>query len=327
MGAIPLQSLLSMTEPRPPHQPLLPPGAIEPLHRDMTVIASADATLGAVQERLREFEQWLPIDGDPGQSLGQLVANNSTGPLRLGYGAWRDLLLGAQFLNGNDELITAGGRTVKNVAGYDLTKFMVGQRGVFGKLVTLTSRTYRRPEAALLATFPADARQINRLLPTSVRPHWAVLRPAALLCGFLGDEPTIAYHQSSLARFGPTSLVRRPLEDDILHRQQLWGAPLRAQRYFRAAVPPTKIAEFVDRASVAEWVADAAFGVVLGVGGAIDNAHDEQERVHGAASAVGGTVYFVEPGGHVVRWASAEEDRLLDALKTAFDPEHRLEAL
>ena len=128
---------------RQPHTPLVPPGGIECFSRDMTATISADVTLAAAQKKLEEFNQWLPIDGDPQSALGELIESNSTGPLRLGYGAWRDLLLGVQFLNGKNELITAGGRTVKNVAGYDLTKFAVGQRGVFGRIVTLTTRTYR----------------------------------------------------------------------------------------------------------------------------------------------------------------------------------------
>ena len=140
---------MTPSEHRPNHQPLVAPGGIECLWRDMTVIVSADVTLDAVQRKLAEQDQWLPIDGDPKATVGQLVSINSTGPLRLGYGAWRDLLLGAQFLDGRDDLITAGGRTVKNVAGYDLTKFMVGQRGVFGRLVTVTTRTYRRPDVAV----------------------------------------------------------------------------------------------------------------------------------------------------------------------------------
>src|SRR5687767_4207407 len=109
---------------------------------DMYAIVAADVALARVQETLAAKGQWLPIDGDPNTTVGQLIETNSTGPLRLGYGHWRDLLLGAQFTNGRDELISAGGRTMKNVAGYDLTKFMVGQRGVFGKLVTITTRTY-----------------------------------------------------------------------------------------------------------------------------------------------------------------------------------------
>src|SRR3982751_4161223 len=135
---------------RPNHTPLVAPGGIECFARDMTATISADVTLAAAQAKLAELGQWLPIDGDVHSALGELVENNSTGPLRLGFGGWRDLLLGVQFSNGRGELITAGGRTVKNVAGYDLTKFVVGQRGVFGRLVTFTARTYRLPAAGLL---------------------------------------------------------------------------------------------------------------------------------------------------------------------------------
>src|SRR5690349_18029344 len=137
-----------MTDFRPDRTPLVPPGGLDLHTRDMTATFSADVTLADVQAHLAKLQQWLPIDGDPLWTIGRLVETNSTGPLRLGYGAWRDLLLGCQFENGRGELITAGGRTVKNVAGYDLTKFMVGQNGAFGRLVTITARTYLRPASA-----------------------------------------------------------------------------------------------------------------------------------------------------------------------------------
>ena len=131
-------------------QPLVSPGQIEHHVADLSATFAADVTLAAAQAKLREHNQWLPIDGDPNAPLGVLVEHNSTGPLRLGFGAWRDLLLGVQFTNGAGELITAGGRTVKNVAGYDLTKFMVGQYGMFGKILTLTTRAYKAPELRFL---------------------------------------------------------------------------------------------------------------------------------------------------------------------------------
>src|SRR5687767_5242798 len=151
---------------RPPRQPLVPPGGADLHARDMTATFAAEMTLGEAQRRLGELGQWLPIDGHPDAPLGRLVEENSTGPLRLGYGAWRDLLLGVQFTNGRGDLVTAGGRTVKNVAGYDLTKFMVGQRGVFGRLTSLTVRTYRRPAAALLVRHVPDPAVLPRLLTT-----------------------------------------------------------------------------------------------------------------------------------------------------------------
>ena len=141
----------------------------------MTVTSAADVPLAVLQSRLAEVGQWLPIDGDPHDTVGALLERNSTGSLRLGYGGWRDLLLGVQYRNGEGALITAGGRAMKNVAGYDLTKFTVGQAGVFGRVVTITVRTYLRPVGAVLAEFPPDVRCLNRLLPTALKPQWAML--------------------------------------------------------------------------------------------------------------------------------------------------------
>src|SRR3954465_3458173 len=142
----------------------------------MTATFAADVTLAEAQRRLGEVGQWLPVDGPVEATLGTLVDHDSTGPLRVGYGAWRDLLLGAQFTNGKGDLITAGGRTVKNVAGYDLTKFMVGQHGVFGQLVSITTRTYRRPRGAVVARWAGrETAALAKLLPTSLRPQWSLL--------------------------------------------------------------------------------------------------------------------------------------------------------
>jgi FAD/FMN-containing dehydrogenase len=195
------------------------------LHRhDMTATFAANVTLGAAQEHLARLRQWLPIDGDPASSIGDLISSNSTGPLRLGYGAWRDLLLGVQFTNGRGELISAGGRTVKNVAGYDLTKFIVGSAGVFGTIVTATLRTYRRPQAALLARFPADAGRVGQLMPTSLRPQWAMLNGDALLCGYLGDERTIEYYRTNLPHAEPVEVVNRSVDEDVEYRNHMWSS-------------------------------------------------------------------------------------------------------
>src|SRR5688572_334551 len=219
--------------PRPQREPLIPPGGVEHHVRDMTATFAADVTLAHAQEQLAQHGQWLPIDGEPSAPLGRLVESNSTGPLRLGYGAWRDLLLGCQFTNGHGELITAGGRTVKNVAGYDLTKFMVGQHGIFGRVVTITVRTYRKPAAALLATFEPHVRHLSALLTTSARPQWSVLTADALLCGYLGDARTVSFYETELTRHRPVRIERRSVEDDVRLRQGIWPNPR------GVGVPPT----------------------------------------------------------------------------------------
>jgi FAD/FMN-containing dehydrogenase len=238
----------------------------------------------------------------------------------LGYGAWRDLLLGCQFLNGRGELITAGGRTVKNVAGYDLTKFMVGQAGVFGRIVTITTRTYARPAGAMAARFPADVSQVNRLLPTPCRPQWAVLTHEALWCGYLGDERTIAYYRGALAEHGPVEVVERSVEEDVQHRAELWGAA-GVDRSLRASVPPVKLPEFSQKAGLSDWAADAAFGIVVGITQA-----SKYEQISAAAQAVGGSVYFIE-GGRTHADLDDAGRALLRRLKNAFDPDGKLEPL
>jgi hypothetical protein len=285
----------------------------------MTATFSADVTLAEAQRKLAELGQWLPIDGDETWTLGRLVETNSTGPLRLGYGAWRDLLLGCQFLNGRGELITAGGRTVKNVAGYDLTKFMVGQRGVFGRLMSVTTRTYLRPTGSLVARFAPDVHQINRMLPTSCRPQWAALTSEATWFGYLGDDRTIAYYRDTLGEHRPLELSAQSVEEDAQHRAALWRTA-GVEGSYRASVPPVKVLDFVERAGIADWSADAAFGVVVGMAG------QSREKIAHAAQAVGGTVLFVD-GASVTVQMDEGVKALLGRLKGAFDPEGKLVGL
>ncbi|MEA2711976.1 MAG: glycolate oxidase binding subunit [Phycisphaerales bacterium] len=307
-----------MSEFRADLEPLVAPGAIDHHVGDMTATVAADVPLRRVQASVAAAQQWLPIDGDPDLSVGELVETNSTGPLRLGYGAWRDLLLGAQFRNGSGELITAGGRTVKNVAGYDLTKFMVGQRGVFGKIVTITMRLYKRPAGAILATFEPNARLIGKLLPSTTRPQWAMLTADALLCGYVADALTLDFYETTLAAADvkPRTIERRTLEQDIEHRAQLFRGD------FRVSVPPAKVADFIAVAKPTKWVADPAFGIVVGAG--------DDLQIRGAAQALSGTASFPRrdgSAGPLFDVPSPAQRQLLERLKKSFDPDNRLAPL
>lgn len=306
--------------PREPHRAWVAPGEVRCFERDMTATVAADVTLGQVQEALAAHGQWLPIDGDAGEPVGRLVEWNSTGPLRLGYGAWRDLLLGVQFENGRGELITAGGRTVKNVAGYDLTKFMVGQRGVFGRVVTVTTRTYLRPAGAVVARFGPDVRVVLSLLSTPLRPQWAMMRPGVLTCGWLGDARTIDYYEQRVPSASPTPIevARRTLEEDAAERAAGWARP----PTWRAAVPPPRIGEFVVRASARRWSACAAFGAVR-----VYDEHVDGEHIREAADAVGGSAWAEDASALLAGIYGEAEVALLRRLKAAFDPEGKLAPL
>ena len=279
--------MMDSTEYRPPRPPFVSPGGIEHFERDMTVTVAADVSFRALQQNLASVRQWLPIDGNPDQSVGELIEMNSTGPLRLGFGAWRDLLLGCQSINQRGELITAGGRAFKNVAGYDLTKLMVGQQGVLGKVVTMTTRTYQLPERAMIVNFTADTQLVNRLLPSVCRPQWMILNQAGLHAGYLGDDRTISFIDRAIIGFSPIDRKRIEPKDESVHRSALWDlAHDDARMSFRASVPPVRITEFIQRAMLNTWVADAAFGIVRG-----HCRSEEWKHVCESASAVGGRAW------------------------------------
>jgi glycolate oxidase subunit GlcD len=115
---------------------------------NQVVTAGAGLSLEALQEALKVHGQWLPIRPPPSlqrHSLGGIVARGASGPERLAYGAPRDLLLGLRFVNGRGHLVQAGGRVVKNVAGYDMTRLLAGSAGTLGFITRVTLRTAMLP--------------------------------------------------------------------------------------------------------------------------------------------------------------------------------------
>src|SRR5438067_2425588 len=113
--------------------------------------------------------------------------------------------------------------------------------------------------ADLTATVSADVALSTVQETLAAMGQWLPIDADALLCGYVGDERTLAYCESTLPQWSPRSLQRRSLEEDIEHRGHLWR-----DRSLRADVPPAKLHEFVGSARLIDWAADAAFGVVLG---------------------------------------------------------------
>jgi hypothetical protein len=306
---------------RDPCKPLVAPGAFDLHLRDMTATFSADMTLKQAQDALAEHGQWLAADGDDRLTLGTLIAQNSTGPLRLGYGGWRDLLLGCQFLDGQDNLITAGGKTVKNVAGYDLTKLMVGQHGCLGRLVTVTTRTYRRPSHALCCWFPGSIGDVSALIGGEARPQWLIRDEQGLYAGYLGDEPAIEFFAARLSAAGDARIERLTLEREQRVRDGLWLGAARQPRTLRASIPPAKVDAFI-ASLTSGWAADAAFGVVV--------SHEPAHRwpaIAATARHVGGSATLWDGGSALVCGMDAHAAALLVRLKRAFDPQTRLSPL
>ncbi len=116
--------------------------------QEFTFTALAGTPVAQVQELLSQEGQYLPFDpvlAGKGATLGGTVAAGTSGSGRQRYGGIRDFLLGVSFVNGGGELVRGGGKVVKNAAGFDLPKLMIGSLGRLGILVDLTFKVFPRP--------------------------------------------------------------------------------------------------------------------------------------------------------------------------------------
>lgn len=122
---------------------------------NQVVTVGAGLSLAKLQTELQCHNQWLPLRppfANRSHSLGGLAATAACGPERMVYGSVRDLMLGLRFVDGRGRLITAGGKVVKNVAGYDITRLMVGSAGTLGMITEMTLKVATLPERCCALT-------------------------------------------------------------------------------------------------------------------------------------------------------------------------------
>lgn len=134
--------------------------------RDMTVTVRAGVTLAALQAVLAKEGQWLPIDvpNPERATLGGMVAVNASGPRRYGHGTLRDYVIGISFVTDDAVEVKAGGRVVKNVAGYDLMKLQIGALGTLGVITQLTLKVKPKPEARAAVCFGCGSASLRAVL-------------------------------------------------------------------------------------------------------------------------------------------------------------------
>lgn len=139
--------------------------------RDMTVTVEAGITLEALGKTLAAERQWLPVDGPQPHTatLGGLMATAWSGPRRYGYGTMRDYVIGMTAVDVRGVPFKAGGRVVKNVAGYDFCKLLTGSVGTLGVISQITLKTRPIPErSAFLACELPNLELAERLLAAIV---------------------------------------------------------------------------------------------------------------------------------------------------------------
>ena len=124
---------------------------VEHVPGDQVVRVQSGIRFGDLQERLAGSDQMLGVDppeAGEGATVGGIVAANSSGPKRYRYGTIRDLIIGITVVLADGTVAKAGGKVVKNVAGYDLSKLFTGSLGTLGVIAECNFRLHPRPETA-----------------------------------------------------------------------------------------------------------------------------------------------------------------------------------
>jgi glycolate oxidase FAD binding subunit len=183
----------------------------------MTVTVAAGLTFATLQHQLAQQKQWLPLDPlfVERATLGGILATRNAGSLRHRYGGVRDLCLGVTLVRADGEVAKAGGRVVKNVAGYDLMKLLTGSFGTLGIVAEMTLRTYPIPEDSVTVVIQGDIADIATLAQSLQR---STLTPTvvdgvcdsgterlALVVRFQSLAESVAVQIEALQRLIPTT--------------------------------------------------------------------------------------------------------------------------
>ena len=160
---------------------------------DLTVTVEAGMRFAEVQATLAAAGQFLAIDPTiPAEAtIGGILATADTGSLRQRYASVRDMVLGLSFVRADGELAKAGGRVVKNVAGYDLMKLFTGSYGTLGIVTQVTFRVYPLPDASQTLVFTGEGAAIAQLSAAITRSaltptHFDLISPALVQALNLG---------------------------------------------------------------------------------------------------------------------------------------------
>lgn len=197
---------------------------------DLTATVQAGLRFADLQAHLSERGQFLPLDPPYANActIGGVIATNASGPLRWTYGTARDLVIGTKVVQADGTVVKAGGKVVKNVAGYDLNKMYIGSLGTLGVLVELTLKLQPRPEAgrAILGRFPFITTAVDtafKVLDSNVAPSFLELMnpvPIAILARRVGGGLGDAGFPLIIGATGPSETVSWQIAEaeNLCHR-------------------------------------------------------------------------------------------------------------
>jgi glycolate oxidase FAD binding subunit len=151
-------------------------GIVEYEPSEFTFTALAGTPVREIAATLAAQGQYLPFDPmlvEAGATLGGTLASGISGPGRFRFGGLRDFILGVRFVDGAGRLLRLGGKVVKNAAGFDVPKFMVGSLGRFSVLVETTFKVFPQPASRLTIKLDAgDPESVVKILTAAGNSRW-----------------------------------------------------------------------------------------------------------------------------------------------------------
>ncbi|HTN49121.1 MAG TPA: glycolate oxidase subunit GlcE [Burkholderiaceae bacterium] len=217
-------------------------GIVDHAPTELVVTVRSGTSLAELETALAEHRQILPFEPPhfgPGATVGGAVAAGLAGPRRVAAGSVRDFVLGASMIDGRGELLSFGGRVMKNVAGYDMARVLAGSLGTLGVLVDVSLKVLPRPVAELTLAFDIDeAAAIRQLNEWGGQPL-----PISASAWCKGE----LHIRLSGAR-AAVDAARARLGGRAIDGADAWWSDLREQRHsffagsgplWRLAVPPT----------------------------------------------------------------------------------------
>lgn len=201
-------------------------GVLEYEPADLTVTLQAGCTLSGFNQQAAQHRQWIPLDpfGSDSATLGATVASASSGPMRCAYGTPRDWVIGMQIVHAYGLKTRAGGKVVKNVAGYDLCKLYTGSYGTLGIITEISFKLCALPPSERTLILAVDdikkgCELAASMMASEVRPTAMELLSAkvsdngieiatsgdgsyALALQFIGEDETIRWQIAEALRLG-----------------------------------------------------------------------------------------------------------------------------
>ena len=323
---------------------------IEHCAGDFTVTVQAGLPLDQLQAELAEAGQWLAIDwpwgsgprGEDSGTVGGLIARGLAGGLRQRYLGVRDQLIGLQLLRADGTSARAGGKVVKNVAGYDLMRLFTGSWGSLGLITELTLRTYPLPRhrsgLLLRGPLPALERLRRHCLAAPLMPQrldwWSAAlcsdnHPGLLLAltsvSRAAIEDQLQQHCQAAAALGVHVDSLDP--DQLLEREaQSRNGP--ADWLLRLGVLPAEAAELLADPALAGVSCCLAAGAGVGLAWA-EAQHLPSHRVETLrrrCQALGGALSVLQQpsSASLATWDDSPARPVIEAVKREFDPLQQL---